>query len=266
MRAVIVGMGKSGTTALLFAVRAAMPADTVVVFEPRTFVRVTAANAVAKVLLHPKHPMDAAFYRQFDRVVLIVRDPRDVLVSRALYRIYGAGSMIAGAGLDDYLALLRAKERDPRSVSMLRINATFETLGGSAAHTDAGRARMLDDAMAFHDALPEAFVYRYEDMVEGRFGAVARFLGLRENLMNPQVPDALARVDRSRRAGNWRSWFCPEDVAHYRPQLARYMARYGYDDDWALDAAPAIRPEECSEYVLRLVRERRSGAPAARPA
>jgi len=47
-----------------------------------------------------------------------------------------------------------------------------------------------------------------------------------------------------------------QDVAHYRPLLADYMRRYGYDDDWAIAAEPCIRPEECSEYVLRLVRER----------
>ena len=36
MRIVIVGLGKSGTTALLYAVRAAMPADTQLLFEPRS--------------------------------------------------------------------------------------------------------------------------------------------------------------------------------------------------------------------------------------
>src|SRR4029079_9779086 len=73
MRVCVVGMGKSGTTALLYAIRAAMPAGTQGLFEPRTFVAVTAHDAAAKVLLHPKHPMPAAFYGQFDKLVLIVR-------------------------------------------------------------------------------------------------------------------------------------------------------------------------------------------------
>jgi hypothetical protein len=34
------------------------------------------------------------------------------------------------------------------------------------------------------------------------------------------------------------------------------MERYGYPDDWELSVRPTIRPEECSEYALRLVRER----------
>ena len=81
MRVCVAGMGKSGTTALVYAIRAAMPANTVLLFEPRTFVPVTAPNVAAKVLLHTKHPMPYPFYRQFERLVLIVRDPRDVVVS-----------------------------------------------------------------------------------------------------------------------------------------------------------------------------------------
>ncbi len=257
MRVCVVGMGKSGTTALVYAIRAAMPADTVLLFEPRTFVPVTARNAAAKVLLHTKHPIPYPFYGQFDRLVLIVRDPRDVLVSRLLYRAYGAKSMHADPGkLERYLDLLRAKEADPRSVSVLRINDVFQSMGGASAHSDEGRARMLADAIAFHDAFPDCLAYKYETMVAGDFAPVAAYLSLDAGAMNPAVPDALRRVERSRRAGNWRDWFCPEDVAHYRPLLSAYMRRYGYDDAWTLADTPVIRREECSEYVLRLVRER----------
>ena len=75
--------------------------------------------------------------------------------------------------------------------------------------------------------------------------------------MKPEIPHSLQRVVRSRRAGNWRDWFCPEDVRHYRPLVAGYMARYGYPDEWELNARPVISPEECSKYALRLDRERR---------
>jgi len=263
MRVVIVGLGKSGTTALLYAVRTAMPADTQLLFEPRTYVAVHQPNVAAKVLLHPKHPMEHAFYRQFDRVILLVRDPRDVLISRALYRIFGATRLLTDpARLDEYLALLRAKEADPQSISMLRINMLFERLVGPTLHSDEGRQRMLSDAMAFHDAFPDCLVYRYETMVDGQFGALARYLSLQASAMKPDVPAEFGRVVRSRRAGNWRDWFCDEDVAHYRPLLSAYMRRYGYDDDWMLDPTPVIRPEECTGYVERLVAERRGGRSA----
>jgi hypothetical protein len=262
MRVVVVGLGKSGTTALIYAIRAAMPADTEVLFEPRAYIALSATNVAAKVLLHPKFPMDPAFYRQFERIILLLRDPRDLLISKALYRIYGGTPLHADrAKLDEYVALLRAKEEDPRSVSFLRIVALFQTLNGREPKTDAGITRRLNDIAAFQSAFPECLVYKYEDLVEGRFEAVASFASLSADRMKPNVPATLRRVVRSRRAGNWRDWFTPEDVEHYRPLFASFMSRHGYADDWTLNAAPRIDPKEGSEYVMRLARERRGEPP-----
>jgi hypothetical protein len=205
-------------------------------------------------------PMDYAFYRQFDKIVLLVRDPRDLLISKALYRVYGANPLHAdSAKLDQYLELLRAKERDPRTVPFTRIPALFQSLIGRAPNPDGGIARLLDYAVGFHDAFPGCIVLKYEVMVAGQFDSLAQYLSLPAEAMKPNVPDALRRVVRSSRAGNWRDWFCPEDVGHYRPLLSAYMDRYGYSDDWALNSEPRIRREECSEYVMRLARERRGG-------
>ncbi len=262
MRVVVVGLGKSGTTALIYAIRAAMPAGTEVLFEPHAFVAVREPNVAAKVLLNPMHPMDPAFYRQFERIILLLRDPRDLLISKALYRIYGGTPLHADREkLEEYVTLLRAKEKDPPSVPFLRIVALFQALNGRGPNPDAGVAKRLNDLVSFQRAFPECLVYRYEDLVEGRFDAVAGFLSLPAERMKPDVPATLRRVVRSRRAGNWRDWFTPEDVAHYRPLFAPFMNHYGYADDWTLNAAPRIDPKEGSEYVLRLARERRGEPP-----
>jgi hypothetical protein len=257
MRVAVVGLGKSGSTALLYAIRAAMPADTQVIFEPHAHVTLQTPNVAAKVLLHPRYPIEHAFYRQFDRLVLLVRDPRDLLVSRALYRVFGARALHADRGkLDRYIALLRVKEADPQSISLTRINAVFESLAGPTLHSDEGLTRLLNDAVEFHHAFRDCMVFKYEMMVAGCFESVAAYLSLQAQAMKPEVPATLSRVVRTRRAGNWRDWFCPDDIAHYRPLLSAYMERYGYPDDWELNARPEIRREECSEYGLRLVRER----------
>jgi hypothetical protein len=263
MRIVIVGLGKSGTTALLYAIRSAMPAGTEIIFEPHAPVAVSSRDAVAKVLLHPSFTIPHAFYRQFDRIVLLVRDPRDLLISKALYRLFGARTLHADpAKLEQYLALLRAKEADPRSISLTRINALFQSLVGPTLHSDEGLARLLGDAVSFHLAFPGCTVFKYESMVAGQFDSLARQLSLDAQAMTPDVPQALHRVFRSGRSGNWRDWFCPEDVEHYRPLLSAYMSRYGYADAWELNPEPRIPPEECTGYVARLIRERREGIAA----
>jgi hypothetical protein len=261
MRVVIVGLGKSGTTALVYAVHAAMPAGTQMLFEPHRYIVLQAADVVAKVLLHPRFPIEHGFYRQFDKRVLLVRDPRDLLISKALYRMFNAKSILADpAKLERYLGLLRAKESNPRSVSLSEINRTFQAMVGPTLHSDEGIQRLLRGYVAFHEAFPDAFVYRYEAMVENDYGTLADYLDLPAEAMRPVIPPVLNRVVRTRRAGNWRHWFCDEDVAHYRPLLADYMERYGYGDDWTLADDPHIERDECSGYVERLVRERRGEA------
>ena len=258
MRAVVVGLGKSGTTALVYAIRSAMPADTQLLFEPRSHVELRVPNVAAKVLLNPKFPFDPAFYRQFDRIVLLVRDPRDLLVSMALYRIYDGASLHADLPkVEQYVELLRAKERDPHAVPFMRILALYDTLSGRPPTPDLSIVRRLNDIVQFHEAFPSCLVYPYEAMVAKRFGAVAQFLSLPEEAMNPVVPASLHRVVRSRRAGTWRDWFCAEDVDYYRPLCSAFMRRYGYADDWTLNGAPRIPAEEASEYVLRIAREGR---------
>jgi hypothetical protein len=240
-----------------------MPADTQLLFEPRAHIALQAPNVAAKVLLHPKFPIDPAFYRQFDKIVLLLRDPRDLLISKALYRIYGSNPLHADlAKLDQYLELLRAKEKNPRSVSFLRVVGLFQSLNGRPPNPDMGIARRLNDIVSFQKAFPACLVYTYEKLVAGQFEPVAQFLSLPAQAMSPEVPAALHRVVRSRRAGSWRDWFCPEDVDHYRPLFSSYMTRYGYADDWTLSREPRIPAEEGSEYVSRLARERR-GEPSA---
>jgi hypothetical protein len=265
VRIVIVGIGKSGTTALLYAVHAAMPSQTPVIFEPRTSFAVTSPDVAAKILIDPRFPMEAGVFHQFDRIVLLVRDPRDIFVSKALYRTRGSVAMQSDPGkLAQYVALLREKEADPRAVPLARINALFDALTEAATTADEAMVQLLDGVVAFHQSFPQAFVYKYESMVAGDFHALGQHLALDPASLVPRVPAELQRVVRTRRAGNWRDWLTPEDVAHYRPMFAPFMARYGYPDEWALNDRPAIHADECSEYVLMLDRERRGIAtPAA---
>jgi hypothetical protein len=75
--------------------------------------------------------------------------------------------------------------------------------------------------------------------------------------MKPDVPASLHRVVRSRRAGNWRDWFCPDDVEHYRPLFSAFMRRYGYADDWTLESARESRRRRRANTCCALARERR---------
>src|SRR5690348_3976598 len=97
MRTVVFGLGKTGTTALFFKLKQAMPADTRALFEPRSFSAdlAPARDVLAKVLLGYNRDVDTSAFLSFDRKVFLVRDPRDTLVSRVLYDIYNEPTICA---------------------------------------------------------------------------------------------------------------------------------------------------------------------------
>ena len=113
-------------------------------------------------------------------------------------------------------------------------------------------------ALDFHREQGEFLVYKYEDLVAGRYAPVEQLLGLAlppgEAVPAPQYE----HVARTKGSGDWRNWFAAEDVAYFRPFMLPYLSRYAYPDDWSLASEPSIRPEHASEYVLRTVGHRRN--------
>lgn len=261
-RVLIVGSGKSGTTALHFRIKHAMRSDTVGVFEPQSMdaIRQKAgerAPVVAKMLLPAVDSELDDLRHWFGHRVLIVRDPRDVIVSSLLYTTaYHFRWNEPDTRIADYVAVLREKEAAPASVSVL---ALFRLLWRDFdPQTFAKRIRHLDGALrALVENDRPFYVVTYEDMVSGRLHHLGRYLGLDLSTDNAVEP-GYERVARTRRSGNWRHWFTDEDVMFFRPLFAPIMEYFGYDTaDWRLAYPPVIEARHGSAYFARVVDERR---------
>jgi hypothetical protein len=274
VKIVIWGLGKSGTSGLFYKILRSLPAGTIALFEPaaygaprRLLDRLKALgrgriapDVLAKVLPCGPRPVRLADFDDFDRQVLIVRDPRDRLVSDLLYRGYNAGFARDAAAAREFLALLQAKEADPGSVPLLRLVTAFDALEQAAGAASSWLKRYGEDGvtapLSFHDARPHLLLFHYEDMVEGRFAALEAQLGL-PLAGSATVPPALRRVERSKGSGGWRSWFTPADVDVFRPILQPYLDIYYPRADWNLDPSPRLDPEHGSAYAERVINERR---------
>lgn len=87
MKILIAGQAKSGTTALFYALKQTLPRKYTCLFEPRGYAAANRDECVlAKVLINPSVKVED--FETFNKKILIVRDPRDNLVSRLLYAIY----------------------------------------------------------------------------------------------------------------------------------------------------------------------------------
>ena len=263
----IAGLAKSGTTALFYKIKEVMPADTYCMFEPKQFDATEAAgkdSLLAKVLLVGTEPET---FNHFKKKILIVRDPRDRIVSGALYRVFNAPEFCKNeAKVAEFVDALCKKEASPSSVSTLELIQLGDRLIGTE------HLPLIADAVktlvTFRRAHPDFFIYRYDDLVLGKFDELSRYLGIELSDEKPTVAAELSRVTRTQGSGDWQHWFAAEDVAYFRPLLESYMRELGYDDDWILASEPYIAPVHASEYVTQIVKDRialdvRSTPPAA---
>jgi hypothetical protein len=200
-----------------------------------------------------------------DKVVFVSRDARvsrarDEMVSKLLYH--------AKIARDDKLipepreqissrrvAALKAKERDPESLSFRGLCRIFESLYGIdiwAALTDVTGKRDFESYI--HEGVQrDCYVLAYEDLVADRTAGLAEYLGVPVTV--PAYAEALGRFGHTRRSGraaNWRSFFTGEDVEILRPLLSQMLPGDGRYADWDLAGQPHLEPAEVSGYVARI--------------
>lgn len=272
MKTVIYGLARSGTTALFYKIRESLPADTICLFEPARFdPRIIRKNrdmsgrepfVLAKILpFRPFNPSAAESFAHFEKQILIVRDPRDRLISRLLYGVYSCNFFDDNHKLGRFLQLLKHKESDPHSVSMKKLLTTFSELDGERSSFADWASHYQDHSIRkpieFHLQHEGLFLFRYEDMIDERLDSLGRYLGVSLNAAT-SVPRELSRVPRTKNYGGWRDWFTPDDIEDLCPILQPFMDRYYPTSDWELSLSPTIPAEHGSSYIRRIANERRA--------
>jgi hypothetical protein len=261
----ILGMYKSGTTALFYRIKNSLAGDVRTLFEPDRYEPEPADLhrwVLAKVILgapEPGHDVRYETFRGFGKQLLLVRDPRDWLVSGTLFLIQQDAHLY---GDDDKLRrvldALEQKERDPASLSLTRLLEQIVSAdpGRSLSRTLEWMARQFRWVIEFDAGLRDHHRIAYEDLVGGRLRALEDYLGFALPGAAEVAPEH-DHVPRTKSSGDWKNWFLDEDVARFRPLFDEYLRRYGYDLDWRPSAHPVILPEHGSAYVARVVRKRR---------
>ncbi len=259
MKILIVGLARSGTTALYFKIKAALPERTWCLYEPPRFDPSDpggAPDVLAKILIAPPNTYDYESFRGFEKKIMIVRDPRDGIVSRILYRPCGSRAFRQDeAKVAAVIDALRQKEADPRSISLLALTDLYRRLTGEVWL--ARSPELIAHAIEFHRNNSDLIAYKYEDLIAGDYAAIEDHLGVVLPAGEADITAQYEHVVRTKAAHDWKNWFTAEDVAFFRPRLLPYMRAYDYPDDWTLAAEPRIRPEHSSEYIRRSVALRR---------
>ena len=262
MKILILGLGKSGTTALLYKIAAGLPGcEAFSGGKPGKYIG-DYENAVYKHTYEERKGKDFDLYREhlkhehYDRKIWIARDPRDAAVSRMLYR-WNRGCVGHRQQFNEHLELVKKKERDPLSVPFHEIcrytgHDDWPAEIQSVVDEERDRYQQMSDFVSGLGS--DWFLFTYENMVSKNFTALNDYLGF-EIKADAEVPNSTgnAKVVRKKASGDWRHWFTEEDIELFRPAYLPYMALTGYDTgDWTVSSRPIIEPEFASVYMQNL--------------
>ena len=266
MKILILGTGKSGTTALVYKLAAGLPncrafsggkpGKYIGDFENAVYKHTYAEDKGKTFDLFREHLAK----EQYDRKIWIARDPRDVAVSRMLYR-WHRGLRGAREQYEAHLKRVQEKEQDPTAIAFCEI-CRYTGHGDWPRPKDAYLAeenRRYQKMGAFvHSLGSDWYMFKYEDMIQGQYADLNQYLGF-DVQDSAEVPKdtGKAKVVRKKASGDWRLWFTAEDVSLLEPVYRPYMEQMKYDcNDWTLDPQPVIEPAYSSQYMQKLAAQK----------
>jgi hypothetical protein len=188
-----------------------------------------------------------------DKTVVIIRDPRDALISALMYSAYER--VVDGASreqVEEWVAIVRDKEANPEKYSVISLIDGFNRIFNFGYPADWFFENFIDYSAWIADNSAYFHVLRYEDFVAGNTDALSAYLDLELSSVREIDPE-LQRVARTRRSGDWCQMMLPQDVAHWRQRFGNVLEAHGYGD-WE------VRPERTnpaggSDYILKITAE-----------
>lgn len=247
MSILIFGTGRSGSTALFYALKRAFP-DLIQSFET---IPSTPIGHLSKIGIYTTKVFEQAI--DYEYRIWLTRDPRDRIVSGFLYQLayhwaFDADrptlleiDSILGEKADNpdlpFLCLVdRIRELVPVEIDLWREDVTACKLYQLCGH--------------------HFFRYTYEEMIRGETGELRKYLPAFGEF-DTTVDTSHDRVKRTMRSGEWRFWFTNDDLAQIIPEIDAPMFVLGYDPNIHPDHIPEVTVEEIKRPFRRLVNQRR---------
>lgn len=271
MNILVIGKAKTGTSIVSKAIQNSIipcdyhlePKDGKFFFDPKN--SQTKKNQVIKIIFehwNSAHHLRAAIINnqtdiKFSRKIIIVRDPRDEMISRLMYRVYGyvkrnyiKEEKFDFSILEKWKKILIEKEENPSKYSFLRIfeksNEIFEN-----------KQRKWSDHLLLmysefiKNAPRDCYILKYEDFIQNKIIDLVNYLDF--DIVN-KVDEKEALIQRTKRSashGNWKEYFTEEDVFYFRKSINHLLMEMGYFD-WELQPKKKLDSSIYSEYVDRL--------------
>jgi hypothetical protein len=190
----------------------------------------------------------------FDKRIVLVRDVKDLLVSELLFRPMISPNDVDAAALKEFILLIREKEANPQSHSVVDLHRRADELGISRIDWNIFR-RNLNKLIQIQNTY-DCSVIHYEDFSRGDYSSLRQVLGL------PVGPADLegswvGHIQRKGQSGDWLTWFTPEDLEFVRDFFAEYCEWFSYSVPGGFEAnKTSLSAQYGSDYIERKYRAR----------
>ena len=230
MNYLIAGLAKSGTTILFSRLKQAITPEPETFFEPDRDEQLTdilktgaTGHTLTKVLIghvtSKNHHLE-----QFDRHIVIYRDPRDQFISMLLYLFYDFQISGDHAGYQKALEALTRKVQDPEGHSTIEL---YSLLAGLVSRAPVAVFNNLHREQRAYIQAFSPHLLRYEDFVDNNLSPTEQYLAL-DLHNNAQVPKIYHRVARSRAYGDWKNWLNEQDLSYVNKTWGETIQSLGY--------------------------------------
>ncbi len=265
MNILILGKAKTGTTIISKTIQQSLP-NTAYHFEPKEpsfFICKkwnSNKNHLAKFIYDEwqARPLlrESLVHNElieFKKLIYTMRDPRDEIISRLMYFILYWASRNRGEErkIEAWLRILREKEANPRSISLIEIIEKKNRLFGG--NLLAEFTELTKTYLKFVSGQPShGFLVKYEDFVNKENKSLEGYLGFK---LNTEV--SLGNLESKKRSasyGNWKSFILDSDIAPLNDCLGDTMERHGYLD-WDIETPTKLDSAIYSGYVEKLLKK-----------
>jgi hypothetical protein len=269
MNILVIGKAKTGTTVISKTIQKSIPGPTEYYLEPQKigffeqeyFAQSDCSHVVKIIFEHWSNTprmRNAIIHNEaalkFDKVICIVRDLRDEIISRLMYLIYSykENYHLNSEQTKAWIEILEKKEKSPKSIAFLELFAEFEKIFNVSFNGELNNS--IIQSIVYYDFIhgpaKNSLVMKYEDFVMYKLQLLEDFLGF--PISNDRNVDYLERTKRSATFNNWKKVFTPEDIEFLKPQLSSILEQFGYLD-WELEECDKLESEHYSGYVKRLL-------------
>ncbi|MPW28740.1 hypothetical protein F9L16_06945 [Agarivorans sp. B2Z047] len=251
MKVAIIGMPKTGTTALYESIKNCLPVGTTTSFEPKNsnelqyVTNSQQPDALTKIMFGRLREVNFQV-NEFDKVIVIVRDPRDYLVSSLLYKFDSPNLAKNRAKYNAVLNLFERKQNDPKSISF---SALFNSFGEE--HSWDKHLDLYYNLSAFIES-NSIHLLRYEDFAVGNLTCLSNYLGLKV-VNERELTGWTSKIKRKGVSGDWKNWFTSDDL-YLKETFKPVMDKFGYSD-WTLPEKPVIEKEYSLDYIRKLTEQ-----------